>query len=206
MFTLENLPLFVFILAFFVVFVLFLQGGFSLLVAGANEQKIETGRRRMLVSLYSLFILLLVAFVFFLVTYLLQRGEVLLPPEVPGEFPPSPAANFPPPPQFIEINGYYFTGPWPLKKNNTIGEPAVYAILCKVFEEYDIIYIGETEKSRLLEHKQYKCWMEECDFELGNLYLAIFWTMADKYSSFERKRIKEELENQIIPPCPLEKI
>ena len=102
----------------------------------------------MLISLYSLFILLLVVFVFFLVTYLLQRGKVLLPPEVPGEFPPSPALNLPAGPEFIEIDGLYFNGPWQLKENNYIDKAALYAILCKVEKydkiDYDIIYIGET--------------------------------------------------------------
>lgn len=99
---LENLPLFVFTLGCFGVFVVFLFGGFVLLSAGKNIQKIERGRRILLNSLYTLFVILLVAFVFLSVSYLLKKGEVLRPSELPGEFPPSPASGFPPPPQSIK--------------------------------------------------------------------------------------------------------
>lgn len=201
---LENLPIYAFVLAFFIVFVLFIWGGISLLRYLGDPRIIEKSRRRILISLYSLLALLLIAFVFFLVSYLLQRGEVLRPPEAPGEFPLSPAYGFPPGPQFIEIDGHYFEGPWQLRKNNIIEEPAVYAILCKIAEEYDIIYIGQTGKAeRLPEHKEYGCWIEGCDFEDENLYLAIFRTPPDKYGSTQRRELKEELENQIIPFCPL---
>ncbi len=199
----ENLPIFIFLLAFFVVFVIFLFGGFVMLSAGIDIQKIERGRRILLNSLYALFITLLIAFAFFLVSYLLQRGEVLKPPEVPGEFPPSLAANFPPAPQFIKIDEYYFNGPWSLKENDVIDKAGVYTILCKKNGEYDIIYIGENEEaSRLLRHGQYRCWMENCNQELKNLYLAAFWMPMEKYGYAARREFKEELEKQIKPVCP----
>lgn len=96
---LENLPIFVFTLAFLGVFGVFLFGGFVLFSARDNIEKIERGRRILLKSLYSLFVILLIAFVFFLVSYLLKRGEVFRPPLSPGEFPPSSAIGFPPPPE-----------------------------------------------------------------------------------------------------------
>lgn len=209
----ESLPSFVFVLAFFVVFVIFLFGGFVLLTGKNDIEKVERGRRVLLNSLYALFITLLVAFVFFSVTYLLQRGEALRPPEAPGEFPASPAVNFPPPPQFIKIGNYSFAGPQALKKNNLIENPALYAILCKKNEEYDpsplakgdgydIIYIGGTGgKEQLLNHKQYGCWMENCNRELKNLYLAVFWTSIEQYTSLHRKEITNELREEIFPPC-----
>jgi len=200
---LKNLPLFVFILAFFVVFVIFLFGGFTLLRAGEDEEKIERGRRVLLNSLYSLFIILLIAFVFFSVSYLLQKGEVLQPPITSGDFPLSPDSNFPPAPQFVEIGKYYFVGPFLLKENDLIGGPVVYAVLCKNNEEYDIMYIDEVEKrAQLLKHSQYRCWLNNCNQKLKNLYLAVLWTPLDKYSSKQREEIQEELKSQISPPCP----
>ena len=202
---LENLPLIIFTLAFFVIFVVFIFGGFVLLTAVRNIQRTERGRRILLNSLYALFITLLIALVFFSVTYLLKRGEVFRPQEIPGEFPPSPAANFPPPPQFIKIEKYYFTGPWLLKEYDIIENPVVLAIFCKRNEEYDIIYIGEMtgEKKQLLAgHEEYGCWMEKCNQELKNLYLAIFETPLEKYGSTDRKEIREELINQFNPSCP----
>jgi len=199
----ENLPIFIFLLAFFVIFVIFIFGGFVMLKAGSDVQKIERGRKILLNSLYVLFITLLITFVFFLVTYLLQKGEVLKPPEVPGEFPPSLAAGFPPAPQFIEIGEYYFNGPWLLKKNNVMDKAGVFTILCKKNGEYDIIYIGENEKaSRLLEHSQYRCWLENCNQEIKNLYLAVFWMPTGESDYAARREFKEELEKQINPPCP----
>lgn len=199
----ENLPIFIFLLAFFIVFVIFFFGGFVILNAGIDIQKIERGRRILLNSLYTLFTTLLIVFVFFLVSYLLQRGEVLKPPEVPGEFPPSLAAGFPPAPQFIEIGEYYFDGPRSLKKNNVMDRAGVFTILCKKNGEYDIIYIGGNEKtSRLLKHDQYRCWLENCNQEIKNLYLAVFWMPTDKYDYVARKEFKKELEEQIKPVCP----
>jgi len=199
----ENLPMFIFLLAFFVIFVIFIFGGFVMLKAGSDVQKIERGRRILLNSLYVLFITLLITFVFFLVSYLLQKGEVLKPPEVPGEFPPSLAVGFPPAPQFIEIGEYYFNGPWSLKKNNVMDRAGVFTILCKKNGEYDIIYIGENEKSsRLSEHSQYRCWLETCNQEIKNLYLAAFWISTGESDYAARRELKEELEKQISPPCP----
>lgn len=194
---LEIFPLFIFSLAFFIIFILLLWGGFLLLSAKGDDWKTEKGKKLLLNSLYGLCIVLIIVSVFFLITYLLKKGEGL----TPSEFPPSPAANFPPPPQFIEIGKYYFTGPLPLKENDLIGKPAIYTILCKKNQEYDKIYIGETGgRIQLLEHGQYNCWMENCGKKLGNLYVAVF-RPSEKYSSTERKRIREELEEQINPPC-----
>lgn len=199
---LENLPLIVFTLAFFVIFIIFLFGGFVLLTAGRDVHRMERGRRALLNSLYALFIVLLIALVFFTVTYLLKRGEVLLPQETPGEFPASPAANFPTPPQFIKIENYYFTGPWLLKDNNLIEKPAVYSILCKRNEEYDIIYVGETERrEQLLRHVEYRCWLENCNQKFKDLYLGIFEAPSEIYNSADRKEIREELINQLNPSC-----
>lgn len=202
---LKNLPLLVFTLAFLIVFVIFIFGGFIILSAGREVEKTARGRKILLNSLYALFIILLGAFVFFSVTFLLRRGEALRPPEVPGEFPPSLAANFPPASQSIKIGEYYFNGPWPLKKNNLIGKHALYAILCQDLEEYDIIYLGQTSgREQLLKHSDYNCWLENCEGRLKNLYLAVFWAPSNKYTSLQRKEISNKLREETFPFCPEE--
>ncbi len=203
---LENLPLIVFTLAFFVIFVVFVFGGFVLLTAIRDIQRIERGRRILLNSLYALFITLLIALVFFSVTYLLKRGEVLRPQEIPGEFPSSLAANFPPSPQFIKIGEYYFMGPWLLEEYDLTEKPAVYAIFCKRNEEYDIIYIEEMgdRKEQFLGQEEYRCLMENCSQGLKNFYIAIFETPLEVYSSTDQKEIRKELVNQLNPSCSVE--
>jgi len=198
---LSNLPLIAFSFVFFVVFILFIRGGIFLIFTQEDREKIEKGRAIVLKALYSLFVLLLVVFVFFSVTHLLKKGEVLLPAQVPGDFPPSPDVNFPPAPEFIEVGGYYFVGPWLLEKNNSVNKNAIYTILCKKDGEYDIIYIGDTGgKENLLRNKQYSCWIKNC--KLSNIYLAVFFTPIDKYDSTRRQEIRKGLEGQINPPCP----
>lgn len=200
---LGKLPLLIFTLAFFIVFVLFLRAGFVVFRAGGDSQKLERGRKLLLDSLYGFFIILLIALVFFSVTYLLQKGEAFQPPEVLGEFPPLQNSNFPPPPQFIKIGRYYFNGPWLLKKNNVIKEVSIYAILCKKNATYDIIYIDQTERTiPLLAHEEYKCWIENCAQKLEGLYLATFLTPLKMFPFIEREKIKGELEKEINPPCP----
>lgn len=174
-----------------------------LLRAKDDEEREKKGSRILLNSLYGLLTILIIALVFFSVSYLLRRGEVLQPPEVLGEFPSSLAVNFPPPSQFIEVDGYYFIGPGLLKENKFIGIPVLYTILCKRNGEYDIIYIGQTGgDEQLLRHEQYKCWVENCGQNSENLYLGVFLTPSERYGPEEREEIKESLRTQINPPCP----
>lgn len=174
-----------------------------LLTAKDDEARKEKGSRILLNSLYSFLTVLIIALVFFSVSYFLRRGEILRPSPAPGEFPPSLAVNFPPPPQFINVDGYYFNGPWLLKKNEFIEKFALYLVLCKKNEEYDIIYIGQTEgREQLLEEEQYKCWIENCEQSSKNLYLGVFPTPSERYGPGEREEIKEGLRTQINPPCP----
>lgn len=195
---LTNLPLIIFSLGFFVVFVIFLFGGFILLSARGEVQELERGRRIVLNSLYSLFVILLIVLVFFTVSYLLKKGEVFKPKPASGEFPVSPVGSFPPAPQFIEIGGYYFEGPWSLEmlsKQKVAPSPDVYglyAILCKKNGEYDIINIGETDKEQV----QYDCWLENCNQKVENLYIALLH--AD-----DKNKIIEYLNNKVNPPCNL---
>ena len=215
---LENIPLIVFGLLFLLVFSVFLIGGFLILTAKGDGQKIEKGKDLLRDSLYGFFIVLLIVLVSWLVTFLLKRGERLKLSSFAGGFPPSPAAvDYPPPPQFIKIGQLYFNGPRALKGNNLIATPVLYSVLCKKDNghgpsslaksgEYDIIYIGYIENVKktdkaidLLKNKQYNCWLEHCGKKVENLYIA-FQALA-KGREGEGEKIRQILENRINPLC-----
>ncbi len=197
----SNIPLLVFVFLFLIIFILFLQAGFTLLRAGGDPEKIRRGREILLTAFYGFFVILLIVLVFYLVSYFLKKGEALQPKETAGEFPASPAIDFPPPPEFIKIDKYYFNGPWLLKKYNTINNLSIYAILCKKNDKYDIIFIEEAEKDKLLSNEKYSCWVEKCDKNSNNLYTAVFQGSKEKYNLMEMKRIKGELIKEINPSC-----
>lgn len=194
----SNLPLLFFGFCFFVDFVLFLWGGITLLIAKGETQRTQKGRGILSTAFIGFFVILLIALVFYSVTFLLKKGEVFRPlPGVSGEFPlPAHLESFPPPPEFIAIGNYYFTGPWPLENIEGTEKAAIIAVLCKKNGEYDILYIG-TRAGR----EQYQCWLENCNQNLKNLYLAVFWTPKERYSPAEIAEIEKELNNQINPPC-----
>lgn len=197
----SNLPLLILVFLFLIIFILFLRAIIILLRAKGNFEKIQEGREALLISLYGFFVILLIVFIFFIVSYFLKKGEALQPREITGEFPVSPAVNFPSPPQFIKIDKYYFNGPWLLKKINTINKLSIYAILCKKNDNYDIISIEEAEKDNLLKNKKYNCWIEQCDRNLNNLYTAVFRGNKEIYNLLEIKKIGGELRKEINPPC-----
>ncbi len=153
-----------------------------------------------LIFLYIIFVISLVLLTFFLVTWLLKEGEVLLPPPATGEFPPGPLTTFPQPPEFIEIGDYHFSGPWTLETLKDISIPSgrdlfgLFAVLCKRNEEYDIMYIGGAEQ-RDVDHE---CWAENCNQEIQNLYVAVFLTSSDPV------KIKDNLNRRLNPVCSAE--
>ena len=84
----ENIPFIIFNIAFFAILVAFVFGAFALFF-----------RRRediILKSLYALLVLLLVALVFFGVSYLVKKGQALKPAPASKEFPKPPFSIFPP--------------------------------------------------------------------------------------------------------------
>ena len=155
------------------------------------------GRKILLILFYIFLVILLIVSTFLLVTWLLQKGEVLRPPLASEEFPPEPLTMFPQPPEFIEIGDYYFSGPWTLETLKNISIPSsrnlfgLLAILCKRNEDYDIIYIGGTEQRNI----DYECWAENCNQEIQNLYIAIFLTSSDPV------KIKDKLNRRLNPVC-----
>lgn len=200
-----NLPLIFLVLFFLIVFILFLWSGVVLLTAKGDPDKTQRGREILLRAFLGLILTLLTTFSFYLISYFLKKGEVFQPKEVSGELPSAPLINFPPPPQFIKIGGYYFNGPWLLKNYTQLKKQAVFAILCKKNDNYDIISVELTSgKEQLLESKQYSCWLEKCNKNFRNLYIAIIWISGEKYTPVEIRKIKEGLVEEIKPSCSSE--
>lgn len=198
---LENIPLLVFGLGFTIIFVIFLDGAFILLFA-KDFQRMHRGKRTLMKSLYGFLVILIVSSISLFVSSRLEKQEDR-PVQIYGEFPAAPTTiNFPPPPQFIELSDSYFNGPISIRNNDDIiNRPAIFSVLCKKEEEYDIIYIGEAEKMILLSrHKDAKCWSENC--EPADLYLAIFWIPGkDEYDFSEKKELELSLKQEFDPPC-----
>lgn len=201
----NNIPLFIFGLAFTVVFIMFVDGALILFLS-KDIERADRGKRTLISSFYGFLAILIVSSVFLLVTWVLEKGQEPKPGQTPGEFPVSPiGTNFPPSPQIIKIDEFYFNGPFLLDDNDEIiNNVSVFSILCKRNENYDIIYVGETEKMiQLSKHGEAKCWQENCDNQ-KNIYVAVFWTPKGNYESSVRKEIKESLEKKFSPLCPKE--
>ncbi|OGZ18377.1 MAG: hypothetical protein A2V72_02070 [Candidatus Nealsonbacteria bacterium RBG_13_37_56] len=198
----DNIPLFIFGLAFTVVFIMFVDGALILFLS-RDIERADRGKRTLISSFYGFLAILIVSSVFLLVTWILNKGQEPKPGQVAGEFPVSPiGTNFPPSPQIIKIGEFYFNGPFLLKDNDEIiNHMSVFSILCKSNENYDIIYIGETEKMiQLSKHSKAKCWQENCDNQ-KNLYVAILWTPKENYESGVRREMKKSLEKELSPLC-----
>lgn len=199
----ENLPFIIFNLGFFIIFIFFLFGSFVWVFGKGEVQKIERGQRIILNSLYGLFVLLLVALVFFLGTYLLKKGEVLKPPPASEDFPSAPVSIVPPPPEFIEVGGSYFSGPWSLQeleeKNIFEGTKisGLYTILCKKNGDYGIIHIGRIGG----EQTNYQCWLENCGNKIGNLYMAVLSMSAEKFDRTAIENLAGEIKNKVHQSC-----
>ena len=199
----ENLPFIIFNLVFFVIFIFFVYGAVVLLLGRADQQKTEKGERIILRSLYILFILLLVALVFFLGTYLLKKGDVLKPPPASEDFPSAPVSITPLPPEFIKVGGYYFSGPWSLKELEkkkvfeNINISGLYTILCQKNGDYGIIYTGRIGG----EQTNYQCWLENCGNKIENIYMAILEMSAKKFDRTAMENLAREIKNKVKPPC-----
>jgi len=197
----SNLPAIIFAFFFLISFILFLWAEITLLRAKKRLEKLEKGRKLLLRAFILFFIVLLVTLVFYLVSYLLQRWYTSEVRIGRGEFPVSPSVGFPSAPDFINIEGYYFRGPYPLSDVDFVPGKCVYAVLCPRDENYDIIYLGAGSGMKLSNLEGRSCWFENCSKEL---YFAVLWTPMESYGVMENKNIRDDLEKKINPPCLLE--
>jgi len=198
---LASIPLIFLAIVFAALFAFFLWGAIILLRAEGIPENIQKGRRILILSFYGLLSALLVALVFYSVNYFLKRSQMPKPGGPTAEFPLSPADGFPEAPQSIQIAGFYFRGPWPLKDFNMIGRDAVFSILCKKGDNYDIIFINRIGKGNLLKNKQYGCWLEQCGGSIKNLFTAVFWINSKAYGGNQASDVQRKILEQVTPPC-----
>jgi len=101
----------------------------------------------------------------------------------------------------IAISGILFDGPYPLTDWGGPEEAAVYSILYKQANNWNVVYVGETsnlDQKSISSHPKRECWINRAGSE-SNLFIAIY-LMPD---STQRERLvvagKIKFENE--PPC-----
>jgi len=192
-------------MAFFSVFFIFIFGVLILLKSVGDEQEERRARYYIILSFYSLIAISIAVLVFFLVTYLIRRGETFLPPQSSGDFPVSPLSEaLPSQPEFIGINGYYFSVPAAIKNRSSISGPAFFAVFCRVGEKYDIIQIGNVSKgnkAELLEGNNYKCWLTNCQNNIDNIFVSAYFFSFQAYEADNFEKMETKLKGYIVSPC-----
>ena len=101
----------------------------------------------------------------------------------------------------IAISGILFDGPYSLSSWDSTGGAALYCILYKQADKWNVVYVGETsnlDENVISSHQKRDCWLERTGSE-SNLYIAIY----PMPNSTERQRLRIEakikIENE--PPC-----
>ncbi|MFQ5496472.1 MAG: hypothetical protein ACE5DU_01155 [Nitrosopumilus sp.] len=104
----------------------------------------------------------------------------------------------------IQILQYEFLGPIPLNEWGPPMEKLVYLILSKDQDKFNILYIGDCEKtdekSFFVQHPNFKCWVEKSGSE-ASLYLAIL-PMSESDEE-KRKIVLKKILSRYNPPCNL---
>jgi len=199
------LPIIILLMAFFSVFFIFIFGVLILLKSVGDEQEERRARYYIILSFYSLIAISIAVLVFFLVTYLIRRGETFLPPQSSGDFPVSPLSEaIPSQPEFIGINGYYFSVPAAIKNRSSISGPAFFAVFCRVGEKYDIIQIGNVSKgnkAELLEGNNYKCSLTNCQNNIDNIFVSAYFFSFQAYEADNFEKMETKLKGYIVSPC-----
>jgi hypothetical protein len=200
---LTNLPFIFFAVCFFINFIVFARGGIILLFAKGDQAKIDKGKKIFSIAFTVLFVVLLLLAVFFIISSLLQEGDVFkLSQQASEEYPPSAHLGFfPPAPEFTKIGNYYFTGPWHLDLKTRLTELAVFVMMCKNDNGYDILYISDNTRGTFVSNPKYSCWIENCGKNEKNLYEAILWAPGNKYDAVERANIIKEINEANNPVC-----
>lgn len=102
----------------------------------------------------------------------------------------------------IQILQYEFLGPIPLDEWGPPMEKLVYLILSKDQDKFNILYIGDCEKtddkSFFVQHENFKCWVQNSGSE-KSLYLAILPMFES--SKDHRLSVYNKILSRYKPPC-----
>ena len=105
----------------------------------------------------------------------------------------------------IQILQYEFLGPIKLQEWGPPMEKAVYLIMSRQKDSFDIIYAGDCEQTQdeafFTNHSNFKCFIEKSGPE-KSLYLAIF-PMFESGNN-ERKKILDQILARYHPICNIE--
>jgi hypothetical protein len=156
--------------------------------------------------LYGLIVISVALLVFFLVTYLIKRGEAFLPPQASGDFPVSPlSTSLPARPEFISINGYDFSAPVVAKSQGNISGPAFFAVFCRQGARYDIMQIGSANKAVKVdfsaETENYKCWLANCGNNADDIFVSFYAFSSPAYQAGIFEKMAVALKGKIASPC-----
>ncbi|HSA97865.1 MAG TPA: hypothetical protein VLF17_02170 [Candidatus Nitrosotenuis sp.] len=102
----------------------------------------------------------------------------------------------------LQILSYEFLGPIRLSEWGPPMEQVVYILLAKSKGTFQVVYVGESEKSDDLDffksHEKSKCWAAAAGSE-KDLYLSIYpmWNSTQD----ERKRLTTKIIQKYRPQC-----
>ncbi len=102
----------------------------------------------------------------------------------------------------IQILQYEFLGPIKLVEWGPPMEKVVYLILARHNDSFNILYVGDCEKTDkknfFVNNLDFKCWIQKAGSE-NSLYLAILPMFESNQA--RRKEIVEKILIRYIPPC-----
>jgi len=102
----------------------------------------------------------------------------------------------------IQILQYEFLGPIPLDEWGPPMEKLVYLILSRDKDKFNIVYVGDCEKtddkSFFVQHSLFKCWVEKSGSE-KSLHLAILPMFES--SNDHRQNVLNKIVTRYNPPC-----
>ena len=105
----------------------------------------------------------------------------------------------------IQILQYEFLGPIKLDEWGPPMEKVVYLIFSRKKDSFNIIYVGDCEKTNeknfFVNNSNFKCWIQTAGSD-DSLYLAILPMFESNQSA--RKRIAHKILLHYHPPCNIE--
>jgi len=107
----------------------------------------------------------------------------------------------------IQILQYEFLGPIALNEWGPPMEKLVYLILSRDKDKFNILYVGDCEKtdekSFFVQHPNFKCWVKHSGSE-KSLFLAILPLFES--SDIHRKNVLNKIMTHYKPPCNLDEL
>ena len=105
----------------------------------------------------------------------------------------------------IQILHYEFLGPIKLSEWGPPMEEVVYVLLSRIKDAFNVIYVGETDKTDkadfFIKHEKFKCWVSHAGSD-ANLYLSIYPMWGSEKQ--ERERIVDKAIARYNPLCNMQ--